>query len=719
MVQLPAVRKTRPYKYNDIFYTIPAKWSDNAGEIFIAKYCRSYTPKDVRRKRIQGFAERTVEQTFIRLVRCWFPRDKQLQDKLLDDLWNQVASPNSPQYFNAGIYNQYQVKGDDIGLWRIDNLRTVPSLNTYEYPQLHACFIQTVEDSIEGIYELVKKEARLFSRGSGTGSNFSPLRGKDEKLSSGGWSSGLLPFLKVFDVSAGAIKSGGTTRRAAKMVVLDIDHPDIEMFINWKWQEEQKARILIKHSKNKPDHRDWENDAYQTVSGQNSNNSISIPDKFFDAVDQDEVWELKGRCDDSVNRIVSAKHLWDQICEAAWYCADPGVQFYDTINQWNTTPKIGKIVASNPCSEHLRLNDSACNLASINLCSFLVDDDRVFDLDQFEDTCRRWTKVLNRSIDIAGYPSKRIAEGTIACRDIGLGYCNLGSLLMQLGLPYDSEASRFISAILTSIMTASAYCQSAELASSDGQYPAYEATAHQRIANRHADEFYNLRNTTIGLQYLQSILQDRFDHLNKFFQLARDRASILWQTATQLTRTHGLRNAQLTVIAPTGTIGITMDADTTGIEPVFALSAIKTLSGGGFLKQVSNSAVKAFKTLGYSQDTINRAEQAIISAGSLKQQKDILTHHKMVFQTAIGDNSLDPIAHVKMLAAVQPFVSGGISKTVNLPATATVDDIDRIYRLAHKSGVKCIAVYRDGSKTQPLTQECPTCGDDEVCELSD
>ena len=651
------VRVTRQFQHNAKSYAVPIGWSHNAIVVFVDKYCRA-----------QGeiFAETAIEQVFQRLVKFW----KLPIDQLFDDLWQQKASPNSPQYFNAGIYHSYTVPGEDIGLWWINNGKPLQSYNTYQYPQLHACFIQPIDDSLDGIHKLLGSEMRLFSRGSGTGTNFSSLRGRGEKVVGGGSSSGLISFLKIFDTMAGAIKSGGTTRRAAKMVVLDVDHPDIIEFVNWKVNEEKKAKILIEHGDYESN---WEGEAYQSVSGQNSNNSIRIPDKFMKAAwqEDDSPWTLVNRTDGRTTQ-VSAKKLWRSICEAAWLCADPGVQFSDTINRWNTTPVTGEIRASNPCSEHLRMDNSACNLASINLIS-LLDDDGKFDYLELCNLVRRWVRVLDRSIDLAGYPTREIALGTHNCRDIGLGYCGLGALLMRLGLRYDSARGRTFASLVTSVLNSVAYDESTIIAEESKPYPHYE---------RNADD-----HKSVLLRHWSNVTQP--DNVwDETTEKMRELTLRTYDSAIGRAKTHGIRNAQLTVIAPTGTIGLTMDAETTGIEPLFDVTTSKELSGGGYLTQFSRS-VEIAKERGY--------ESAI--------------------QTAIGDRALPPMAHVKMLAAVQPHISGGISKTVNLPSTATVEDIAIVYGAAWQHGVKCVAVYRDGCKEQPLTADCKSCGDDESCEI--
>ena len=677
-------------------YRVPVDWSRNACEIFTAKYCRKH--KD-------GFMETSVIEVLIRLVEFWFPDnvDDKLKGTLIDDMWKQKVSPNSPQYFNAGIAKQYGVKGGDIGLWRInssydleceDGVSYAPKVfrshDTYSYPQLHACFIQPIKDSLEGITNLLQSEARLFSRGSGTGTNFSDLRGKGEETSGGGESSGLISFLEAFDSLAGAIKSGGTTRRAAKMVVLDDDHPDVLEFIDWKVGEEAKARTLIEGGYD----GSWEGEAYRTVSGQNSNNSVRLSDAFMRSLADKGEWWLKCRTDDK-KRYVEPKELWDRLCYAAWFCADPGVQFSGTINSWNTTPNSGEIRASNPCSEHLRLDNSACNLASINLTAFLNDKGH-FDMEEYCKVIRRWVRVLDRSIDLAGYPTKEIAEGAREFRDIGLGYCGLGALLMRLCIPYDSDEGRQLAGLLAAVMNAVAYHESAELAGNYGAYPAFVANEEEHISilGRHGS----------SLAQPKELITDKHNLAERLSALAY----FYYQEGIDLAVKRGIRNAQVTVIAPTGTIGITMDCETTGIEPVFDKMTLKTLAGGGELHTASDSIAIAQRKLG-------------LQVGSMPPEKQHEAMQDPIFATAVDEvhgNYLSPLAHVRMLAAVQPHISGGISKTVNMPSTATVEDVSKVYLEAYTSGVKCIAVYRDGCKAQPLTADCKKCGDDnEVCEV--
>ena len=701
------MEKARPLEVDGRVYRVPPDWSDNAATVFVGKYCRRHGDK---------FVENGVEPVFRRLIDFWFPGNRAKQALLFNDLWCQVASPNSPQYFNAGIYKQYGVAGNDIGLWRYDHDRAKPSYSTYEHPQLHACFIQTVDDSLPGIMDLLLAEAILFSRGSGTGSNFSPLRGKGERIGGGGTSSGLISFLKVFDVSAGAVKSGGTTRRAAKMVVLDIDHPDLLDFIDWKSREEHKAQVLSEAGYGDS----WESESYQTVAGQNSNNSISVTNKFMDALASDSNWQLRGRVDRQVDKTMPARVIWQKLCQAAWNCADPGVQFPDIINSWNTTPQDGRIVASNPCSEHLRLNDSACNLASINLGAFLTGNDDVFNVDKYLKVIRRWTDVLDKSVDLAAFPTKQIAVNAHRYRDIGLGYCNLGSLLMQLGVAYDSEAAQLLAGFLTAILTATAYVRSAELSEDLGCYPAYKDNKqdHLRVVDQHYQAMTELHGATSGLRRQKAILGERYEDLQGVFNHLRSVALNLWHKAVRYSTSYGVRNAQLTVIAPTGTIGLAMDAETTGVEPLFALTSVKTLAGGGTLTQASKSVGLGLSALGYGPDVVADVTKHIQTDNTILGRRGVKKAHREVFQTAVGDNTLPTEAHIHMLAAVQPFVSGGISKTVNMPNSATVEDVDNTYQLAYKLGVKCVAVYRDGCKAQPLKQaECKTCGDDMSCTI--
>ncbi|MFL5808376.1 MAG: adenosylcobalamin-dependent ribonucleoside-diphosphate reductase, partial [Flavisolibacter sp.] len=662
-------------------------------------------------------------------------------------------------------------------------------------PQPHACFILSVDDDLVndgGIMDLWVREARIFKYGSGVGTNFSNLRGEGEKLSGGGTSSGLMSFLKIGDRAAGAIKSGGTTRRAAKMVCLDLDHPEIEGFVNWKLEEEKKVAALI--AAGYPS--DYEGEAYRTVSGQNSNNSVRIPNSFFDKLEKGEDWELKARMDGRVMKKVPSRELWNQIAYAAWRCADPGTQYNTTINEWHTCPEGGEIRASNPCSEYMFLDNTACNLASANLMKFYNFENSTFDVEGFEYVCRLWTTVLEISVLMAQFPSKEVAQLSYEYRTLGLGYANLGTLLMVSGIPYDSEKARAISGALTAIMTGVAYKTSAELAGTMGAFPRYEENKehmlrvmrNHRLAAYDADSYEGLSVKPQGLkaQYCP-------DYLLK----AACRA---WDDAVELGEKYGYRNAQATVIAPTGTIGLVMDCDTTGVEPDFALVKFKKLSGGGYFKIINQSVPVALKNLGYNakevdaiikyavgsgtfagaphinhqslsekgfiSDEIKKLDAAVTAAfeigfvfnvynlgeeclqrlgfkpeqyfnfewsllealgytdEQIEEANDYVCgtmtvegapalkdEHLPVFDCANkcgkkGERYIHAHGHIRMMAAAQPFISGAISKTINLPHEAVVEEIADSYLLSWQLGLKACALYRDGSKlSQPLSNK--------------
>ncbi|MSP47890.1 MAG: vitamin B12-dependent ribonucleotide reductase [Alphaproteobacteria bacterium] len=782
-------------------------------------------------------------------------------------LAKQMVAPNSPQWFNTGLHWAYGIDGPAQGHYYVDfqSGRLVQSESAYEHPQPHACFIQSVSDDLVnegGIMDLWVREARLFKYGSGTGSNFSKLRGDGEKLSGGGRSSGLMSFLKIGDRAAGAIKSGGTTRRAAKMVTVDIDHPDIETYIKWKMVEEQKvaalvsgSRLAAKHlnevmaacredvsgvagddrfdaKKNKVLRRailvarkamipenyvqrviqfakqgfdkiefptydtDWDSDAYLTVSGQNSNNSVRLTNAFFDAVLADAKWKLIRRTDGKVAKEPKARELWDLIGEAAWACADPGVQYDTTINEWHTCPASGRINASNPCSEYMFLDDTACNLASMNLLTFRRADGG-FDVEAYEHVTRLWTVVLEISVMMAQFPSKAIAELSYEFRTLGLGYANIGGLLMASGIPYDSDEGRSYCGALTAIMTGVAYATSAEMAGELGTFPGYAGNRehmlrvirnHRRAAYGETDGYENLAIKPVPLD--AESCPDA-----GLIQAAR-RA---WDEALRLGEIHGYRNAQASVVAPTGTIGLVMDCDTTGIEPDFALVKFKKLAGGGYFKIINRLVPDALRTLGYSENQIDEIVNYAVGHGTLKNAPgvdhqalrargftsealtaleaslgsafdvkfafnkwtlgedfcrgelkipadkldgpgfDLLvwlgfsrqeieaantyccgamtvegapylkTEHLAVFDCAnpcgrIGTRALSVESHIRMMAASQPFISGAISKTINMPNLATVEDCKNAYMLSWRLGLKANALYRDGSKlSQPLS----------------
>ncbi len=776
----------------------------------------------------------------------------------------QMAAPNSPQWFNTGLHWAYGIDGPSQGHYYVDfeTGKLARSESAYEHPQPHACFIQSIEDDLvneNGIMDLWVREARLFKYGSGTGTNFSRLRAEGERLSGGGKSSGLMSFLKIGDRAAGAIKSGGTTRRAAKMVIVDADHPDVEQFIEWKVTEEQKVAALVSGSKacvkhltaimkactlcdgedddcfdpaknpalkreiraarkaHVPDSyiqrviqfarqgfseiefptfdTDWEGEAYRTVSGQNSNNTVRVDDEFLKAVEKDGDWDLTSRTDGRTIRTVKARDLWDKIAYAAWASADPGLQFHTTINDWHTCPASGPIRASNPCSEYMFLDDTACNLASLNLMAFR-DAKKRFDVDGYAHAVRLWTIVLEISVTMAQFPSRQIAELSYRYRTLGLGYANIGGLLMASGIAYDSDEGRALAAALSSLMTGMSYATSAEMAQRLGAFPGYEANAPHmlRVIRNHRRAAYGESSCYEGLHTLPVPLDKHACPNQRLVFAARQ----VWDRALALGQSHGFRNAQATVIAPTGTIGLVMDCDTTGIEPDFAIVKFKKLAGGGYFKIINRAVPEALQTLGYGKATIQgivdyavgrgtlagaphinpeslakkgftkqlteKLEAAVKSAFDIKfafnkwtlgeefctgvlgvgkadldsPKFDILTHlgftkaqieaaneyccgamtvegapglkpeHLPVFDCANpcgrkGKRFLSAESHIRMLAAVQPFISGAISKTINMPNNATVEDCKSAYTLSWKLGLKANALYRDGSKlSQPL-----------------
>ncbi|WP_417767838.1 vitamin B12-dependent ribonucleotide reductase [Stappia sp.] len=824
-------------------------------------------------------SEIDARQVFDRLAGTWtywgwkggyFDTEADAQtfyDELRYMLATQKVAPNSPQWFNTGLHWAYGIDGPSQGHFYVDfqTGELTRSATAYEHPQPHACFIQSVQDDLvneNGIMDLWVREARLFKYGSGTGSNFSRVRGEGERLSGGGKSSGLMSFLKIGDRAAGAIKSGGTTRRAAKMVVVDVDHPDIEDYITWKVREEQKVAALVTGSKICQKHltaimkacvnceadngdcfdpaknpalkreiraakkmmvpenyiqrviqfarqgftkiefptynTDWDSEAYLTVSGQNSNNSVRVTDGFLTSVVEDGDWNLTARKDGRVTKTLKARELWEQIGYAAWASADPGIQYHTTINDWHTCPASGEIRASNPCSEYMFLDDTACNLASLNLLQFRGKDG-VFDVEAYEHGVRLWTMVLEISVLMAQFPSKEIAELSYRYRTLGLGYANIGGLLMTSGIPYDSDEGRAICGALTAIMTGVSYATSAEMAGELGPFPGYADNAghmlrvirnHRRAAHGETEGYEGLSTNPVPL-----------DHASCSDKVLVERAKAAWDLALELGEKHGYRNAQSTVIAPTGTIGLVMDCDTTGIEPDFALVKFKKLAGGGYFKIINRAVPEALRTLGYSESEIAEMEAYAVGhgtldqapavnpgslrakgftdaalekvAGALKSAFDIkfvfnrwtlgdefltsalnvpaeklddpdfelLAHlgfsradieqanthvcgamtlegapflkqeHYAVFDCAnpcgrLGKRFLSVESHIRMMAAAQPFISGAISKTINMPNDATVSDCAEAYMLSWRLALKANALYRDGSKlSQPLNSQ--------------
>jgi ribonucleoside-diphosphate reductase alpha chain len=839
-------------------------------------------PKD---KRIVG--EVSAKQVFDRLAGTWtywgwkgkyFNTEADAQaffDELRYMLAMQMAAPNSPQWFNTGLHWAYGIDGPSQGHFYVDPFthELVKSASAYVHPQPHACFIQSVEDDLvneNGIMDLWVREARLFKYGSGTGSNFSKLRGENEKLSGGGRSSGLMSFLKIGDRAAGAIKSGGTTRRAAKMVVVDADHPDIEAYVDWKVKEEQKVAALVTGSKINAKHlkavmkacvncegsgddcfdpekntalkreikfarraqvadnmirrviqfakqgytdidfpiydTDWDSEAYLTVSGQNSNNSVRVTDEFLRAVVADGEWNLTARKDGKTTKTLKARELWEKIGEAAWACADPGIQFHTTVNDWHTCVSSGAIRASNPCSEYMFLDDTACNLASLNLLTFRDDKTKQFNVESYEHAVRLWTIVLEISVMMASFPSRQIAERSYRYRTLGLGYANLGGLLMSSGISYDSKEARAICATLSAIMTGVSYATSAEMAGELGAFPGYEPNRehmlrvmrnHCRAAYGEKDGFEELAIAPVPIDASACPDQNLVEHAKR-----------AWNKALKLGEQHGYRNAQASVIAPTGTIGLVMDCDTTGIEPDFALVKFKKLAGGGYFKIINRAVPEALRALGYSEADLAEIEVYTVGHGTLSNAPginhaslktrgfddetiasiekklptafdikfvfnrwtlgdetlkkigipdekladptfDLLAHlgfgkreieqanlhvcgamtlegaphlkneHLPVFDCAnpcgrLGKRYLSVDSHIHMMAAAQPFISGAISKTINMPNDATVEDCKSAYMLSWRLALKANALYRDGSKlSQPLNSQLIADDEDE------
>jgi ribonucleoside-diphosphate reductase alpha chain len=785
---------------------VPKQWSQIATDILAQKYFRK---AGVPQPDGSLGRETSVKQVAHRLANCWrvwgerygyfaTPEDAQVfYEELVYSILNQSCVPNSPQWFNTGLYESYGISGKPQGHYFVDpnDGQLKKSTSAYERPQPHACFILSVGDDLVndgGIMDLWVREARIFKYGSGVGTNFSSIRGEGEKLSGGGTSSGLMSFLKIGDRAAGAIKSGGTTRRAAKMVCLDLDHPEIVEFINWKVEEEKKVAALI--AAGYPS--DYEGEAYRTVSGQNSNNSIRIPNSFFEKLEKDEDWELTARSDGRIMRKVPARELWNKINYAAWRCADPGTQYNTTINEWHTCPAGGEIRASNPCSEYMFLDNTACNLASANLMKFFDTENNQFDVEGFEYVCRLWTTVLEISVLMAQFPSKEVAQLSYEYRTLGLGYANLGTMLMVSGIAYDSEEARAIAGALTAIMTGVSYKTSAELAETLGAFPRYEENKenmlrvmrNHRLAAYDADEYEGLSIKPQGLKAKYCP-----DYLLKA-------ACKAWDDAVEMGEKYGYRNAQTTVIAPTGTIGLVMDCDTTGVEPDFALVKFKKLSGGGYFKIINQSVPAALRNLGYNEkevdtiikytvgsgtfagaphinhqtlsekgfiaEEIKKLDTAVTSAfeigfvfnvynlgeeclqrlgfkpeqyfnfewsllealGFTDEQIEaandyvcgtmtvegapyLKEEHLSVFDCANkcgkkGQRYIHAHGHIRMMAAAQPFISGAISKTINLPHEASVEEIADSYMLSWQLGLKACALYRDGSKlSQPLSNK--------------
>lgn len=663
----------------------PKAWSSLATDIAASKYFR------------KGH-ETSVKQLITRVAKTITKNSKKYFASKLDVgifeaelthlLLHQKLAFNSPVWFNCGIYQTYGIKGSG-GAYRVDEKtsKVVETSSAYEFPQCSACFIQDVEDDLGSIFDLLKNEARIFKYGSGTGTNFSKLRGPTEKLSNGGTSSGVMSFLRIFDVAAGAVKSGGTTRRAAKMVILNDDHPELEEFISWKVMEEKKLRLLA--GANLVD------ESGIFGSGQNSNNSIRISEKFMRAVENDGDWKLKLRSNGSTFKTIKARTLWNDIAKAAWECADPGLQFDSNINEWHTCPASGRINASNPCSEYMFLDDSACNLASLNLLKFL-NDDGSFDTESFCHAVSISIIAQEILVEFSSYPTAKIARNSHDFRPLGLGYANLGALLMVKGLPYDSPAGRAWAATITALMSGQAYFISSELAESRGAFVGFKKNKKPmlKVIEKHFKAISKTDCSELNLE----------ERPTKILMAAQT----VWKKALHQGKKFGFRNAQVTVLAPTGTIALLMDCDTTGVEPDYSLVKTKNLAGGGQLKIVNLCLPRALKHLGYNETQIKAVIDYVLSeANTLEGAPYLSEKHLAIFDCAnpsgTGKRFIAPRGHLLMMAAVQPFLSGAISKTVNLPVETTAQEISEIYKDAWELGLKSIAVYRNQSKhAQPL-----------------
>ncbi|MGV8845367.1 vitamin B12-dependent ribonucleotide reductase [Tessaracoccus sp.] len=637
----------------------PSSWSVNASTIVTTKYFRGAVGTPVREDSLKTLINRVVK-TYAKAGQDhgYFatPQDTEIfEHELTWMLLNQYFSFNSPVWFNVGTPSPQQVS---------------------------ACFILSVDDSMDSILNWYKEEGFIFKGGSGAGLNLSRIRSSKELLSSGGTASGPVSFMRGADASAGTIKSGGATRRAAKMVVLDIDHPDIAEFVETKAKEEDKIRAL----RDAGFDMDLGGKDIVSVQYQNANNSVRVTDEFMDAVVNGNPFGLRSRTDGSVIEEVDAQGLFTKVAEAAWACADPGIQYHDTINDWHTTPETGPITASNPCSEYMSLDNSSCNLASLNLLKFLKDDN-TFDSELFVKAVEFIITAMDISICFADFPTEAIGETTRNFRQLGIGYANLGALLMAMGLGYDTDGGRSTAAAITSIMTGASYRRSAELAGVVGPYNGYElnADAHQRVMRKHHAANDDLR----------VLAADR--DLRKV-------AGREWDQVVKVGARNGFRNAQASVLAPTGTIGFMMDCDTTGVEPDFSLVKFKKLVGGGSMQIVNQTIPRALRKMGYDEDQIDAIVDFIANNGHVVGAPHLAEEHYEVFDTAMGQRSIKPMGHVRMMAAVQPFLSGAISKTVNLPETATVEEIEDVYLQGWKYGLKALAVYRDNCKVgQPLS----------------
>ena len=670
---------------------VPEGWSQLATDILASKYCRptraDAAEREASARQVIGRVVRAVSRAAREQRLLASAADaKAFSDELSHLLVHQMAAFNTPVWLNCGIWHEYGIQGQG-GNWRVDPKtgRAELCADAYQHPQCSACFIQSADDSLPAIFDLLKSEARIFKYGSGSGSNFSRIRSRYEKLSTGGSPSGLMFFLEVFDKGAGAIKSGGIARRAAKMVCLDMDHPEILDFIQWKQREEKKVAVMVASGYA----ADFNGEAYRTVSGQNSNNSVRLSDAFMEAVLSNGTWETVLRTTGKPFEKHEARKLMKAIAQAAWSCADPGVQFDSAINRFNTCAETDRIRASNPCSEFMFLDDTACNLASLNLLKFLKDDN-TFDIASFRHAVRVMFLAQEALIDSSSYPTERIAQNSHRFRPLGLGYANLGTLLMTLGLPYDSPPARSWCGALSALMTAEAYKVSAELASCRGPFEGFPENRESMLA------VMRLHSKALGR--LEPGCPE---------ELIRAAGSS-WEEALAAGDRWGYRNAQSTVLAPTGTIGLLMDCDTTGIEPDFALVKVKKLAGGGSLRIVNQGLERSLARLGYAPKKRSAITAHLLKTGGAQDAPELKPEHLPVFDCAnpVHENgrAIAPMGHIRMMAAAQPFLSGAISKTVNLPHGTTVQDIENIYIDSWKLGLKAVSIYRDGCKlSQPLT----------------
>ena len=638
----------------------PDFWSANASTIVTTKYFRGAVGTELREHSLKQLVDRVV-LTYVKAGKehGYFASEEDaeiFEHELTHALVHQVFAFNSPVWFNVGTKSPQQVS---------------------------ACFILAVDDSMDSILNWYKEEGKIFQGGSGAGLNLSRIRSSKELLSSGGTASGPVSFMRGADASAGTIKSGGATRRAAKMVVLDVDHPDIEEFVETKAREEDKIRAL----RDAGFDMDLGGRDIVSVQYQNANNSVRVTDEFMTAVEEGREFGLRARLSGEVIETIDARGLFDKMAQAAWACADPGIQYDDTINDWHTNPETGRITASNPCSEYMSLDNSSCNLASLNLMKFLRDDD-TFDVETYEKVVELVFTAMDISICFADFPTEAIGDTTRDYRQLGIGYANLGALLMATGRGYDSDGGRALAAALTSLMTGAAYKRSAEMAAVVGPYAGYarNADAHNRVMRKHRAANDDLRT----LHEMDTTLQKA--------------ATQAWEQVVALGDKHGFRNAQASLLAPTGTIGFMMDCDTTGIEPDFSLVKFKKLVGGGSMQIVNQTVPRALRKLGYTEETVEAIVEYIADKGHVIDAPGLKPEHYEVFDCAMGERAIAPMGHVRMMAAVQPFLSGAISKTVNLPQEATVEDIGDVYLQGWKLGLKALAVYRDNCKVgQPLS----------------